>query len=153
MSCRCNSSSSSSSSSSMSSSISSSRSSSSSSSSSSSRMSGLVGTVYCNYTQCKKGKLNMGICLFLCSLWDSMSRLYWVKRRGDTTDLLEEGPASGISNSNFEFSNIANANTYYKVMTLNAKMENYIWVYVSSNVVKMKVGLVCVESKGEEVIV
>ena len=151
MSCRCNSSSSSSSSSSMSSSISSSRSSS-SSSSSSSRMSGLVGTVYCNYTQCKKGKLNMGICLFLCSLWDSMSRLYWVKRRGDTTDLLEEGPASGISNSNFEFSNIANANTY-KVMTLNAKMENYIWVYVSSNVVKMKVGLVCVESKGEEVIV
>ena len=37
---------------------------SSSSSSSSSRMSGLVGTLYCNDTQCKNGQLNMGVCVF-----------------------------------------------------------------------------------------
>ena len=35
-----------------------------SSSSSSSRMSGLVGTLYCNDTQCNKRKLNIYVCLF-----------------------------------------------------------------------------------------
>ena len=33
-------------------------------SSSSMSMSGLVGTNYCNDTQCKNGQLNMGVCVF-----------------------------------------------------------------------------------------